>query len=59
MENWGQEPLWELTERVAKEEVEWLWLTLILSLIAGLAAVPQWTILKALNSKYSYLTHLK
>lgn len=33
--------------------------TLISSLIADLAAVPQRTILKALNSKYSYLTHLK
>lgn len=33
--------------------------THILSLIADLAAVPQRIILKAFNSKYSYLTHLK
>lgn len=57
MENWGQEPLWK--QGVAKEKVEWLWLTVILSLIADLAAVPQRTILKTLNSKYSYLTHFK
>lgn len=59
MEYWGQEPLWGLTQGAVKEEVEWLWITLISSLIADLVAVPQRTILKALNSKYSYLTHIK
>lgn len=58
-ESGGQEPLWDWQQAAAQEGWNSYGLTLIFSWITGLAAAPQRTVLKQLNSKYSYLTYLK